>query len=172
MGWNVQKHLHSHSIFLLCSECPNNQSSIDPVGIGDVGLTNHLVAMVFGAVTNAFKEPHLSILSLFEHQMKWWTSQVNYLAVVLRKSNHLTPDPDAISRHGQMLPVNCFAAGEASVGIFTTVSLWVFLPQSVGNVYTRGCWPTLGSIAPFVYLQVRHRHALTCVRMNGIKHWE
>lgn len=78
----------------------------------------------------------------------------------------------AISRHSQMLPLNCFAAGKALVVIFTMVSLCMFLPESVRNVYSRGCWPTLGSAAPFVYKQVRHKHAFTCARLNGIKQEE
>lgn len=41
----------------------------------------------------------------------------------------------------------------------------MFLPQSVGNVYSRGCWPTLGSVVPFVYLQSgtgMHTHTRMC----------
>lgn len=67
-----------------------------------------------------------------------------------------------------MLPLNCSAAGEALVGIFATMSLCVFLPESVGNVYSRGCWPTSGSIVPFVYaLSGTGMHAHVHGRMDS-----
>lgn len=61
--------------------------------LGDIELTNYLIAKGFGAVTNTLKEPHLFVLGLLKHQMNWLTSQVNNLAVLLRKSYHLTPNP-------------------------------------------------------------------------------
>ncbi|TKS92813.1 hypothetical protein D9C73_027200 [Collichthys lucidus] len=62
-----------------------NQSHIDPMRLGDIELTNYLIAKGFGAVTNTLKEPHLFVLGLLKHQMNWLTSRVNNLAVLLRK---------------------------------------------------------------------------------------
>lgn len=86
--------------------------------LGDIELTNYLIAKGFGAVTNTLKEPHLFVLGLLKHQMNWLTSQVNNLAVLLRKklSFNTQPNTDAISGHGQMLPVNCSAAGGSFSG--------------------------------------------------------
>lgn len=61
-----------------------------------------------------------------------------------------------------MLAVNAPAAGEALVGIFSVVSLCLFLPGSVRTVHSGGCWPSSGCIAPF-YLRAR---AQACARIR------
>lgn len=77
----------------------------------------------------------------------------------------------AISGLDQMLLLNCSAAVGAVVGIFTTMSLCMRLPQSVGDVDSRDCWPTSGSIVPFVYIQPGPGMH-TCARLNGFTLWE
>lgn len=112
--------------------------------------------------------------------MKWLSSQVNNLAVLWRKRNHLTPKPvpNAMSVHSQMLPVNCSAAGEAAVGIFMTVNdcecvVIVFLPKSVRNTYSGGMLAYFGIYARFCLcaIQAQDAHSLWA-RMNGLQHGE
>ncbi len=172
MGWNVQKHLHSslnQSSCFVTTLLP--RQSITHWSRSN-GWQNHLVAMVFGAVTNALTEPHLRISGLFEHQMKWLTSQVNNFCSFIKKkqSFNTQPNPAAISRHGQMLRLNCSAAGEALVGIFATVSLCMFLPECWKCVL-QGMLAYFGMYGPFCLYSVRHRHAHThaCARSNGVK---
>lgn len=65
MDWNVQKKKKFHgpfkSIIKPCCSYLNNQSLIDPLGTDDTDLANRLLVIVLGALTNALREPHLSI---------------------------------------------------------------------------------------------------------------
>lgn len=63
--------------------------------------------------------------------------------------------------------------GEAWEGIFTTMSLCMFHPESVGNVYSGGCWPTLASIFPFVWKSGTRNlvRARWCIRHFSLRGW-
>lgn len=93
-----------------------------------------------------------------------WMKRIKNLAAFSKKTEtfHTRPGPDTISRHSQMLAVNASAAGEALVGIFSVVSLCLFLPGSVRTVHSRGYWPSSGCIAAF-YLRAC---AQACARIR------
>lgn len=161
------------SIISLCYSYPNNQSLIDLKGIGDIELTNHLLAMVFLAVSNALKESRLSISGLFEHQIKRLTSHINNLAVLLRNSNH-PKHPTQPWCYKQTWP------DVASVLFCSWGKLnWEYSPQCHNvrvspweccECVLQGMLAYFGICSPFCLYTVRHRHAHTCARMTGVKH--